>query len=126
MICKDNNLSALVRKLSIIYSAAAKKATNKHPPVLKTEQSGWIKGRNEFWKSDNTPTCFQDEYQRSIAEMLARYRLVHDSDPFRFIRDGNPANDFIVALFQTDPLTLITDCGDSVSLMYLQYSGSGT
>ena len=51
MICKDDELSALDRKLSIIYSAAAKKATNEHPPVLKAEQRGWIKGRNEtFWE----------------------------------------------------------------------------
>ena len=47
MICKDNELSALDRKLSVIYSAAAKKATNEHPPVLKAEQRGWIKGRND-------------------------------------------------------------------------------
>jgi len=47
MICKDDELSALDRKLSIIPSAAAKKARNEHPPVLRTEPRGWIKGRNE-------------------------------------------------------------------------------
>ena len=126
MICKDNELSALDRKLSVIYSAAAKKATNEHPPVLKAEQRGWIKGRNECWKSNDKRACVQDEYQRRIAELQARYRLVHGNGPVRFICDENPANEVIVTFFQTDPPTLIAERGDSVSLMYLQPSGSGT
>ena len=126
MICKDNDLAALDRKLSIIYSAAAKKATNEHPPVLKAEQRGWIKGRNECWKSDDKRACVQDEYQRRIAELQARYRLVQGSGPVRFICDENPADEVIVTFFQTEPPTLIAERGDSVSLMYLRPSGSGT
>jgi uncharacterized protein len=52
MICKDDQLSALDRKMTVVYGAATKKATNEHPPVLKAGQRGWIKGRNECWKSD--------------------------------------------------------------------------
>ena len=126
MICEDNVLSALDRKLSVIYSAAAKKATNEHPPVLKAEQRGWIKGRNECWKSNDKRACVQDEYQRRIVELQARYRLVQGNGPVRFICDENPANEVIVTFFQTDPPTLIAERGDSVSLMYLQPSGSGT
>ena len=126
MICADNELSALDRKLSVIYSAAKKKAANEHPPVLKAEQRGWIKGRNECWKSSNKRACVHDEYQRRIAELQAKYRLVYGNGPFRFICDDNPANEVIVTFFQTDPPTLIAERGDSVSLMYLQPSGSGT
>ena len=96
MICRGNDLSALNRKLSIIYSAAAKKATNEHPPVLKAEQRGWIKGRNECWKNDDKRACVQDENQRRIAELQARYRLVQGNGPVRFICDENPANEVIV------------------------------
>ena len=126
MICMDNDLSELDRKLSIIYSAAAKKATNEHPPVLKAEQRGWIKGRNECWKAEDKHACVQDEYKRRIAKLQARYRLVQENGPFRFICDENPANEVIVTFFPTDPPTLIAERGDSVSLMYLQPSGSGT
>jgi len=119
-------LSALDRKLSVIYSAAAKKATNEHPPVLKAEQRGWIKGRNDCWKSADKRACVQDEYQRRIAELQARYRLVQGNGPVRFICDENPANEVLVTFFQTDPPTLIAESGDSVSLMSLQPSGSGT
>ncbi len=126
MVCKDNDLSALDRKLSIIYSAAVKKATNEHPPILKAEQRGWIKGRNECWKAEDKHACVQDEYQHRIAELQARYQLVQGNGPVRFICDENPVNEVLVTFFQTDPLTLIAERSDSVSLMYLQPGGSGT
>ena len=47
LICADRQLSALDRKLSDVYAAASKQATSERPPVLKAEQRGWIKGRNE-------------------------------------------------------------------------------
>jgi uncharacterized protein len=125
-ICNDDELSALDRKLSRIYSAASKKATNEHPPVLKAEQRGWIKGRNECWKSDDMRICVRDEYQRRIAELQARYRLIPGNGPHSFICNGNPANEVVVTFFQTDPPTLIAEYGDGVSMMYLQPSGSGT
>jgi uncharacterized protein len=126
LICKDNDLAVLDRKLSIIYSAAAKKATNEYPPVLKAEQRGWIKGRNECWKAEDKHACVKDEYKRRIAELQARYRLVQGNGPVHFICDENSVNEVIVTFFQTDPPTLIAERGDRVSLMYLQPSGSGT
>ena len=57
MICNDDELSALDRKLAGVYAAASIKATNEHPPVLKAEQRGWLKGRNECWKSEDSRAC---------------------------------------------------------------------
>jgi len=125
MICEDKELSALDRKLSGIYAAASRKATNEHPPVLKAEQRGWIKGRDECWKSDDKRRCVRDEYKRRIAELQARYRLVPENGPIWYSCDGDPRNEVVVTFFETDPPTLIAERGDSVSLMYLQPSGSG-
>jgi uncharacterized protein len=126
MICDDEELSALDRKLSGVYRAASKKASNEHPPVLKAEQRGWIKGRNACRKSEDKRNCLLGEYLRRIAELQARYRLVPGKGPFRYICDGNLANEVVATFFQTDPPTLIAERGDSVSLMYLQPGGSGT
>jgi uncharacterized protein len=125
MICRDEDLSALDRKLAGVYAAAAKIATNEHPPRLKAEQRGWIKGRNDCWKSDDKRACVEDAYVSRIAELQASYRLVPGRGPFRFVCDGNPANEVIATFFQTTPPTLIAERGDSVSLMVLQRSGSG-
>ena len=125
MICEDTELSALDRKLSDVYVAASMIAINEHPPLLKAEQRGWIKGRNECWKSDEKRGCVRKEYQLRIAELQARYRLVPANGPFRFMCEDNPTNEVVVTFFKTDPPTIIAERGDSVSLMYLQPSGSG-
>ena len=126
MVCADAELSALDRKLAAVFAAATKKATNEHPPVLKAEQRGWIKGRNDCWKSENQRGCVQEEYTRRIAELQARYRLVPFNGPVRFVCNGNPANEVITTFFQTEPPTLIAERGDGTSFMILQPSGSGT
>lgn len=125
MICKDSDLSALDRRLADVYKAASEKAKNEHPPVLKAEQRGWVKGRNECWKSDDRRKCVEEEYQRRIAELQARYRLVPGTGPVTYACDGNPVNEVVVTFFKTDPPTMIAERGDSVSLMYLQPAASG-
>ena len=126
MICKDDHLADLDRKLAEVYAAAARKSVNEHPPVLKAEQRGWIKGRNACWKNDDPRACTATEYRRRTAELQARYRLVPEKGPFRFACDGEPRNDVVVIFFETEPPTLIAERGDQVSLMYRQPSGSGT
>lgn len=126
MICADDDLAKLDRKLAEVYAAASKKAVNEHPPVLKAEQRGWVKGRNECWKSDDKRGCVEESYRMRIAELQAKYRLVSANGPVPYICDGNPANEVVATYFQTNPLTLIAERGDQTSLMYLQKSGSGT
>jgi uncharacterized protein len=126
LICGDNGLTALDRKLAEVYSDASKKAVNEHPPILKAEQRGWIKGRNDCWKSKDPRNCTESLYWERIAELQARYRLVPENGPFWFICNGNPRNEVIVTFFRTDPPTLIAERGDQVSIMHLQSSGSGS
>lgn len=125
MICEDKTLSSLDRKLSDVYASASIKAGNEHPPRLKAEQRGWIKGRDDCWKNDDVGACVSMEYLRRIAELQARYRLVSGTGPVNYECDGNPANVVTAMFFKTDPPTLIAERGDSVSLMYLQPSVSG-
>jgi uncharacterized protein len=125
MICKDDGLVALDRKLAEVYAAASQKAVNEHPPVLKAEQRGWIKGRNDCWKSGDRRRCVEDNYRLRIAELQAKYRLVPGNGPITYGCDGNPKSEVVVTFFKTDPPTLIAERGDQVSLMYLQPSASG-
>jgi uncharacterized protein len=126
LICKDEGLSTLDHKMAEAYAAATKKAVNEHPPVLKAEQRGWIKGRNECWKSEDQQRCIEENYKLRIAELQARYRLVPENGPYWYACDGDSRNEVVVTFFQTDPPTVEAERGDSVSLMYLQPSGSGS
>lgn len=125
LICMDPELAALDRKLTDVYAAATAKAVNEHPPTLKAEQRGWIKGRNDCWKSDDTRSCVQSAYSNRIAELQARYRLVSHGKPVRFVCEDNPANEVIATFFATDPPTMIAERGDSSALLFIQPSGSG-
>ncbi|MEE4262477.1 MAG: MliC family protein [Desulfobacteraceae bacterium] len=126
LICKDEGLSLLDRKMATVYAEATQRAKNEHPPVLKAEQRGWIKGRNDCWKSEDQRQCIEESYKRRIAELQARYRLVAEDGPCWYACDGDPRNEVVVSFFKTDPPTLIAERGDSVSLMYLEPSGSGS
>lgn len=125
LICRDSGLARLDRQLAQVYSAAQEKAKNEHPPTLRAEQRGWIKGRDECWKSGDKQQCLTDEYKRRIAELQARYRLLPGKGPFVFACDDARGSEIVATFFQTDPPTLIAERGDSVSLMYVQPSGSG-
>ena len=126
LICGDKELSALDLQLASTYAKALNKAKNEHPPMLKAQQRGWIKGRNECWKSDNKRQCTLDAYQHRIATLQANYRLVSHSEPIKYVCNSEPRNEVIAMYFDTTPKTLIAERGDSVSLMFLQPSASGS
>ncbi|MGY0830905.1 MliC family protein [Azospirillum argentinense] len=125
MVCADAGLSALDRKLAGVYGEATAKAVNEHPPVLKAEQHGWIKGRNDCWKADDRHACVEEQYRLRIAELQARYRLVPAIGPVRFACDGQAGNELTATFFETDPPTMIAERGDAVSLMVGQPAASG-
>jgi uncharacterized protein len=125
LVCKDDGLASLDGKLAEVYAAATQKAVNEQPPMLKAEQRGWVKGRNDCWKSADRRQCVADNYRLRIAELQARYRLIPGTGPVRYTCDGDLRNEIIATFFPTDPPTLIAERGDSSSLMYLQPSGSG-
>lgn len=125
LICGDEGLSALDRKIAEVYAAAVGKA-GEGLPHLRAEQRGWIKGRNECWKSEDETACIRDSYTDRIVELQARYRLVPGTEPVFYQCDGDPANEVVVTYFQTEPETLIAERGDSVSFMILQAEGEET
>jgi len=126
LICRDADLARLDRQLAEVFIAATAKAGNEHPPLLKAEQRGWIKGRNDCWKSDDPRTCTEASYHQRISELQARYRLVPQIGPVFFACEGNPANEVVATFFRTDPPSLIAERGDQVSFMTRQPSASGT
>ncbi|MBP6451738.1 MAG: MliC family protein, partial [Aeromonas sp.] len=105
---------------------ASKKAVNEHPATLKAEQRGWIKGRDDCWKSQDQKLCVSDSYHQRIVELQARYRLVDSVGPVTWLCDGDSRNQVVVTFFKTDPATLIAERGDSTSLMTQQISASGS
>ncbi len=125
MVCQDSNLSALDRELAAVYRAAAAKVTDGQRPMLRTEQHGWIKGRDDCWKSADKHGCIEKEYQHRIAFLQANYSLVPGTGPFSYLCDNKPGNDIVITYYSTDPPTLIARYRNSTSLMFRQVAASG-
>lgn len=125
-VCADPGLAALDRSLAAAYAAARGKAGNERPAMLKAEQRGWVKGRDDCWKAADIDACIRDAYVQRTVELQARYRLVAANGPHRFACNGNPADELIVTHFATTPPSLIAERGDQSSLMTAQPAASGT
>jgi uncharacterized protein len=126
IICQDGELSQLDLKLSEIYKTASAKAANEQPPLLQTEQHGWVKGRNECWKADDKTQCIKITYERRISELQARYQLVPARGPFHFQCSESAADELIVTFYESDTPTLIAERSDSTSLMHQVRAASGS
>lgn len=124
-ICADDGLSELDATLAKVYKAARAKA-GANDNDLKVMQRGWIKGRDDCWKSEDRTACIRDEYQRRIADLQANYRLVDFTGPVFYACDGNPANEVVITFFATEPRTLIAERGDSSAFMYPESGTDGS
>lgn len=140
LICQDAGLAALDHKLDEVYGAAQAKARDDMPNLLRTEQRGWVKGRNECWKAGSGDPvfitaswqakglreCVEANYRIRISELQAQWRLVTEEGPVFFACNGNPANEVVATFFETDPPTARLERGDRTVTTWLVPAGSGS
>jgi uncharacterized protein len=72
LICKDSELASLDRSLAELYASVLKNTPASKQGALKTEQRGWVKGRDECWKSADQRGCIKSEYEMRIKELKDR------------------------------------------------------
>ena len=72
LICKDSELAALDRSLAELYATVLKHTPASEQGALKAEQRGWVKGRNDCWKSSDERGCVKREYEARISELRDR------------------------------------------------------
>jgi len=73
IICGSDVLMDLDNKLSAVYKKALAKASK--DDMLKAEQRGWIKGRNDCWKAEDEAKCMVGQYTMRIDELKKKYDL---------------------------------------------------
>lgn len=79
LICSDSELAGLDLRMSALYARSMETASPSKASRLRAYQRGWIRARNECWKSSNTHQCVISAYNDRIAE------LQHDEDAPRLI-----------------------------------------
>ncbi len=131
LICADADLAALDRVLAVRYSAAldatrgldagAEAAQN----GLRTEQRGWIKGRNECWKADDPRACVEAAYLMREGDLVARW-ILQEPVATTFWTCGSPANELVTMFFDTRLPSVRFERGDTVDTGTLVPTGSGS
>ncbi|WP_095497525.1 lysozyme inhibitor LprI family protein [Paraferrimonas haliotis] len=117
MVCQSDRLSQLDRDLAKAYQQALSKAANERS-LLKAEQRGWVKGRNECWKATNEADCVALSYQTRLSELQARYQLVSVQGPLFYQCNTDVRNELVVRYFDSDIPTAIIERGDQMKLLY--------
>jgi uncharacterized protein/heat shock protein HslJ len=122
LICQNTELGNLDQKLSQLFALALK--TDHETKSLRAFQRGWIKGRNECWKSDNPQNCTEDEYRRRITELEIQTGSMMVPSPVTF----HCEDDVLLTVYfyqDTELPAAIMNRGLEQRLMYLTSSASG-
>lgn len=82
LICKDDTLARLDRETTRLYGLAldAPSLPTAQKKRLLAEQRGWIKGRNDCWKSEDARACATTSYLQRIYELRHSYAGARTQD----------------------------------------------
>jgi uncharacterized protein len=131
-ICQSEALADLDLELSRLYRAAIE-GSHINPDRkarLQTEQRGWIKGRNECWKSSlGLETCVANSYAARIHDIREGYvdsrtEGGKSTGPFAVVCDGLDGIISAVFVNTVEPLVSLKWRTNSV-ILPLSPSGSG-
>jgi uncharacterized protein len=130
LICATPELAALDRTLDSVWSGgmdrmAAGGAPTADLDLVRAEQRGWIGGRNDCWKAEDVPGCTEEAYRERIAVVQAQFELAPGGEASFWTCEGNPANEFVVTFFDTDPRTARVERGDRQEVFVATRSASG-
>lgn len=129
LICSDAALAARDRQLDAAYKAALAKANGKLAATLRTEQRGWVKGRNECWKAnqqtwitaswtvDSVPGCVEAQYRLRTSELQAVWQLL-PAKKVSYLCQNNPANEVLASFVVSDPPTIRLERGDRTKTLW--------
>jgi len=89
LICTDPDLAARDRELDALFQRVLQRIPAAQRADLRAQQRGWIKGRNDCWKSEAVAACVAEEYARRVSalalclsdEVSARSRATQAGPP---------------------------------------------
>ncbi len=131
LICQNDELATLDHKLAKYFKLATESYPAEELKTLKAGQRGWIKGRNDCWKSEDKSGCVRSNYQQRITDLQITTGSAEITHSAVFL--CNPEkHDSITAVFYNETelpaavLTRLSDGVDEQKLLFLTHSGSGS
>lgn len=127
LICQHSELAAFDHKLAAVYRQAQATLTSDGHRQLDVDQADWIRGRNGCARYSQDPRgCLGRVYRDRIAELQARYQLVPMISRTSWICDGDPTNEVISSIYDTEPRAAVLQRGDRTITAWQQHTDSGT
>jgi uncharacterized protein YecT (DUF1311 family) len=131
LVCEDADLAALDRLVAARYAAALSVAEGLDAGAqqavddLRAYQRGWIKGRDDCWKSDDLRACVGAAYLLREGELVAQWLLEEPAGTAFWICGGDPANEVVTMFFDTTLPSLRFERGDTIDTGGLTPTASG-
>lgn len=131
LICSTPELAALDLHMDTVWQGAMDVMEQGNMPesdraTIRAEQRGWAEGRNDCWQSDDVEACVRSEYQVRTARLMADFGLAEAGEPTFWSCEGNPANEFVLTFFQTEPQSVRVERGDRQEVMIRTPTASGS
>lgn len=131
LICGDADLAALDRLVAARYAAAVKvvrgldSGAAEAEAGLRTEQRGWIKGRDDCWKDPDPRACVERAHLSREGQLVARWGLEKPAEVVEWACGGNPSNRVVTSFFATTLPAVLIERGDSVAVGSLVPTAAG-
>ena len=132
LICADDKLAALDRRLAKRYGAALDVAdamdagADEAVKAIRATQRGWIKGRDDCWKADDLRDCVMASYLTRENELVTQWMLQEPAAVVSYYCEGNRANEIYAMFFDTELPSVRLEYGDSIDSGSLERTASGS
>jgi uncharacterized protein len=122
LICGDDALADLDRKLAGVHDAALRRAPDSERETLAASRRGFLKARNGCEKDYQVRQCVESSYRGRIVDLQATYGLARARGPVTYTCDDRPPTRVIARFFDTDPPSVRIDLDRPL----LEIKASGT
>jgi uncharacterized protein len=125
LICKDQELASLDRKMADLYTQAVK--SGKGDADQNAAHSTWLASRDACAKEKDPRTCVQSSYQRRVVELQIKSGLLKAPKPVGYICGGlDPKIPFTASFYkETEPPSAVVSYGTEQVIAILEPAASG-
>lgn len=126
LICQDERLAALDRRMAEVYEAAMAALPTEDAATERVMQRGWISGRNECWKEDDVRACTELSYQTRMAQLQIKSGQLIAPIPFGYTCEGGDGRPVTAAFYgQTEPPSVVITVGSDQVIAFRAAAASG-
>lgn len=126
LICRDDVLSQLDRKLARVFKDAMNRLPADEHATIRAMQRGWIKGRNDCWKAENVRACVEATYQMRIVELQITGGLLEAPNYHSFVCNQDNGKPFTAVFYnQTEPPSVVLTWGGDQVIAFIKRAASG-